>query len=210
MPLNIVDFPAAPECNGKQWSPSDENLLATLVAMVLIGRAQHAERVIRGALRRVVAVPEALSQQLHSELFPKPGANTHHRDGLLFEIIAWIVARMTAAPSDLISTPHLKSTQQGLDTLKVSFDPVTKDFVCAVVHEQKCTEYARNKFRDEVKRGTRMKVKLHSKLKSLEALGKYLGIFARANASKTMRAASAQSTPGEDAAAKIRALVKRS
>jgi phage terminase small subunit len=60
------------------------------------------------------------------------------------------------------------------------------------------------------KRGTRMKVKLHSKLKSLEALGKYLGIFARANASKAIRAASVQRTPGEDAAARLRALAKRS
>lgn len=60
------------------------------------------------------------------------------------------------------------------------------------------------------KRGTRMKVKLHSKLKSLEALGKYLGLFARANASNATRAALGQHVPREDAAAKIRALVKRS
>ena len=60
------------------------------------------------------------------------------------------------------------------------------------------------------KRGTRMKVRLHSKLKSLEALGKYLGIFARANASKATRAALGQGAPKEDAAAKIRALAKRS
>jgi len=60
------------------------------------------------------------------------------------------------------------------------------------------------------KRGTRTKVRLHSKLKSLEALGKYLGIFARANASKATRAALGQGAPKEDAAAKIRALAKRS
>ena len=37
------------------------------------------------------------------------------------------------------------------------------------------------------KRGTRLHVKLHSKLKSLEALGKYLGLFPRANAAKISR-----------------------
>ncbi|MGH7032621.1 MAG: terminase small subunit [Stellaceae bacterium] len=59
------------------------------------------------------------------------------------------------------------------------------------------------------KRGTRMKVKLHSKLKSLEALGKYLGLFQRANASPASRAA-ALVTSREDGAAKLRALLQRS
>ena len=58
------------------------------------------------------------------------------------------------------------------------------------------------------KRGTRMNVKLHSKLKSLEALGKYLGLFPRANASRASRLA-AQSLSGDGEAAKLRALLKR-
>jgi hypothetical protein len=38
MPLNTPDFPAAPECVGKQWTVLDDNALATVVALVLIGQ----------------------------------------------------------------------------------------------------------------------------------------------------------------------------
>lgn len=32
MPIDIIDFPATPECNGTQWSVADEERLATLTA----------------------------------------------------------------------------------------------------------------------------------------------------------------------------------
>ncbi len=49
MPVNVVDFPAAPECGGTQWVVANEDQLATLVGTVLVGRAQHAARVLQGA-----------------------------------------------------------------------------------------------------------------------------------------------------------------
>lgn len=150
MPLSIVEFPAGPECAGKQWSVLDEDQLATLAATVLIGRAQHAERILRGAQRHAVLLPDALKTQLRLQLHSAAGAATWHRDGLLFEIIAWIVAHLTATTNEVISTPHLKSTQQGLDTIKIGFDPVMRTLTKAVVHEQKCTEHARDEFRDKV------------------------------------------------------------
>jgi hypothetical protein len=39
---------------------------------------------------------------------------------------SWIAARLAAAPNEVISTPHLKATQQGLDTIKIGFDPVAQ------------------------------------------------------------------------------------
>ncbi len=128
----------------------DEDRLATLAALVLIGRAKHAEAIIDGAQRTVTLVPTALKEQLRTQLITAPGPLTYHRDGLLFEIISWVVARLTAQPNELISTPHLKSTQQGLDTLKIAFDPDARQLIRAVVHEQKCTEHARDEFRDRV------------------------------------------------------------
>src|SRR5258706_1333152 len=120
MPLNVPDFPALPECGGKQWSVLDEDQLATLVAVVLIGRAKHAESILRGTQQNITAVPDALKAQLRSQLVTSPGPLTYHRDGLLFEIISWIVACLTAGPNEFISTPHLTSTEQRLDTIKVS------------------------------------------------------------------------------------------
>ncbi len=150
MPLNLPNFPATPECGGKQWSVLDEDQLALLVAMVLIGRAKHAESVLAGSQQNFAVVPDAVKQQLQVQLHPAPGALTYHRDGLLFEIISWIAARITAAPDEVISTPHLKSTQQGLDKIKIGFDPVARTLTRVVSHEQKCTDQPRDQFRDKV------------------------------------------------------------
>jgi hypothetical protein len=150
MPLNVSNFPAAPECGGRQWAVLNEDQLASLVALVLVGRAKHAESVLAGTQRTVAVVPDALKGQLRRQLQTPDGALTYHRDGLLFEIISWIVARLTAAPDEVISTPHLKSTQQGLDTIKIGFDPVARTLTRVVVYEQKCTEHPRDEFRDKV------------------------------------------------------------
>jgi hypothetical protein len=132
------------------WAVIDEDQLATLAALVLIGRAKHAESVLAGTQRTVTLVPNALKEQLRRQLQTAAGPATYHRDGLLFEIISWIAALITAGPNELISTPHLKSTQQGLDTIKIGFDPTERNVTRVVVYEQKCTEHPRDQFRDEV------------------------------------------------------------
>jgi hypothetical protein len=70
--------------------------------------------------------PATMRTQIRSELFPAAGTPTFHRDGLLFEIICWLVARQQALPNELISEPHTKATQQGVDTIKVRFDEVAR------------------------------------------------------------------------------------
>jgi hypothetical protein len=155
MPLNLPDFPAIPECGGRQWSVLDEDALATIVALVLVGRAKHAENVLLGTQVKGAFVADALKEQLRRQLHPPEGALTWHRDGLLFEIISWIAARITGANDEVISTPHLKSTQQGLDTIKISFDPLARNITRVVIYEQKCTDHARDEFRDNVLRSFR-------------------------------------------------------
>jgi hypothetical protein len=150
MPLNVPNFPAAPQCGGKQWSVLDDDQLAAVVALVLIGRAKHAESVLTGTQQNVAFVADALKEQLRLQLQTPPGPLTYHRDGLLFEIISWVVARITGAANEVISTPHLKSTQQGLDTIKIGFDPVARNVTRVVIHEQKCTDHPRDEFRDNV------------------------------------------------------------
>ena len=152
MPLNIVDFPANPECGGTQWSVLDEDRLAMLTAMVLIGRAHMAVRVLAGTQSPAPAVtPAALKERLRVRLQTEPDTvQTYHRDGLLFEIITWLVTSMTAGQHEVVSEPHLASTRQGLDTIKISFDQGARTIDRAVIHEQKCTENARQLFLSDV------------------------------------------------------------
>jgi hypothetical protein len=152
MPLHAPNFPASPECSGKQWSVLDGDALATLVALVLVGRAKHAESVLVGTQINTAFVADALKEQLRRQLQTPEGPLTWHRDGLLFEIISWVAATITGGANEVISTPHLKSTQQGLDTIKIGFDPVTRQVTRVVIYEQKCTDNARKEFREQVLR----------------------------------------------------------
>lgn len=150
MSLAIADFPAAPECGGTQWTVTDENALATLVGSVLIGRAQHAARVLEGAQHNAVNTSVAQRNALHAQLHPANDATRWHRDGLLFEIICWLTAKMSAGPNDLVSDPHLSSTQQGADTIRIRFDQAARTLTLATICEQKCTTNPRTHFRDSV------------------------------------------------------------
>ena len=150
MPITVVDRAAEPHCGGLQWSIADVDTLATLAALVLVGRAQHAARVLGGALVLPVPTPAAMRAQIQSELLPVAGAPIYHRDGLLFEIICWLVARQRALPSEVISEPHTKATQQGVDTIKVRFDEASRQVIKATIYEYKCTTNARAQFRDHV------------------------------------------------------------
>lgn len=88
--------------------------------------------------------------QIRNELLPTTSAAIYHRDGLLFEIICWLVARQQALPNEVISEPHTKATQQGVDTIKVYFDEAARQLIKTTIYEYKCTTNARVQFRDHV------------------------------------------------------------
>jgi hypothetical protein len=150
MAIAVADRPAEPHCGGLQWSVSDLDALATLVALVLVGRAQHAANVLAGTLMVPALTTAAMRVQIRTELFPPAGPLIYHRDGLLFEIICWLVARQQSQPTEVISEPHTKATQQGMDTVKVRFDTDTRRLLATTIYEYKCTENARAQFRDQV------------------------------------------------------------
>jgi hypothetical protein len=150
MPVVVANFPTNPECGGAQWTIADESLLAYLTALVLVGRARQAARVLEGTqLVAVIANPQ-LKDALRAKLLVEGDQAIWHRDGLLFEIMAWLVAEMTAQKNEVVSEPHASSTQQGLDTLKIEFDPVSRNIVRAIIYEQKCTDNARQLFLTKV------------------------------------------------------------
>jgi len=129
---------------------SDENRLARLVALVLVGQSRHAEEVLRGTTSDASKVGVSVKKAVEQQLILSSGADPSHRDGLLFEIISWIATSTNAGPNEVVSPPHLSSTQQGTDTIKVSFDSTLRRLDRTTVHEQKCTTQPRKRFKDEV------------------------------------------------------------
>ncbi len=150
VPITINPMSALPQCEGEQWIVNAPDGLAHLVAHVLIGQAFHAELILEGTQLGSPKIKTELKAMLNKELHPKTDKGIEHRDGLLFEIICWIAARKSTTEEEKNDKPHLKSTNQGTDGVKVTIDPVTKTLNKATVYEYKCTIHARQKFQSQV------------------------------------------------------------
>lgn len=152
MPITITPTPVQPHCLGAVWTVEDADVLAEICAQILIGRSLHAASILDGVhpAGTPPIITAALKEKLRSELHPQNDPQTWHRDGLLFEIISWVAARISATPNEAIADPHLKATNQGTDCIKVTVDPATRTLARATVYEYKCTTNWRQLFAGEV------------------------------------------------------------
>lgn len=152
--MTLVVEPTAilPQCLGSVWTVADPDALAEVCAQILIGRALHAAMILDGVhpAGTPPIVSAALKEKLRLELHPQTDPKIWHRDGLLFEIISWVAARLTATVNDAISDPHLKATNQGTDCVKVTIDPGTRTLTRATIYEYKCTTNWRQLFSQDV------------------------------------------------------------
>ena len=75
---------------------------------------------LAGATLLALPTPDQMKAMIKRELFPAKAGAMVHRDGLLFEIICWLVAKQEAEAGEVLTEPHTKATRQGMDTLKVT------------------------------------------------------------------------------------------
>ncbi|MEO1211253.1 MAG: hypothetical protein AAFX78_17150 [Cyanobacteria bacterium J06638_20] len=150
--LTLTPAPSPPQCGGDVWNVNDLDSLAEISAQILIGRALHAAQILHGV--RPVGTPPiitaALKEKLRLELHPQTDQRIWHRDGLLFEIISWVAARISSTEDEAISDPHLKATNQGTDCVKVATNRDTRTLTRATVYEYKCTTNWRQLFAGDV------------------------------------------------------------
>jgi hypothetical protein len=150
MPITLSPMSALPQCEGEQWIVNVPDQLAHLVALVLVGQAFHASLILEKTQLGAPKIAASLKMELDKVLHPTTEKLIEHRDGLLFEIICWIAASKAKTGDEKIDYPHLKSTTQGTDGIKVSIDHQTKTLMKATVYEHKCTTHARQLFQSQV------------------------------------------------------------
>ncbi len=152
MPLTLTQAPSPPQCGGDVWSINDLDALAEISAQILIGRALHAAQILDGVHPRGTPpiITTSLKEKLRLELHPQTEPRIWHRDGLLFEIISWVAARISSTDDEAISDPHLKATNQGTDCVKIAINRDTHTLSCATVYEYKCTTNWRQLFAGDV------------------------------------------------------------
>lgn len=146
------------DVSGLNWEVANFQELAKIVAVIAVGQVVHAARILDQLEQNapVISIPQ-LNEAACEQLIIKSGLNPEqekaaraHRDGFLFECISWIATRQGADDRVFQKDPHISATSQGLDGLVVELEPMKAQIKTVTICEDKCTDYPRDKFRDEV------------------------------------------------------------
>ncbi len=156
--LNITDFPIDDDCVGSKWKVENEDQLARLIAIVVMGQAAQAAHIVDELLP---AAPAFTNEALKKEAVikftvqevaqtPRIGYPRIQRDGLIFEIISWIAAKQVSGEKCFLKDPHTSSTSQGLDGIMIELNEDGSEILKSTIFEDKCTDNPRDTFTQKV------------------------------------------------------------
>jgi hypothetical protein len=154
LPLATKAVAIDADCTGDRWNVQDEAELAKFVAIIAMGQAKEAARILAELASPAPAyVHEALIAEAKrrltvqdDDLRPRTGYPRQQRDGYMFEMISWIAARQTHGTNAYLKDPHHSATIQGLDGLMIEVEDATEVIVRTTIFEDKCTDHPRSKF----------------------------------------------------------------
>ncbi|OHY98776.1 MULTISPECIES: hypothetical protein [Halomonadaceae] len=156
--LEITGFPIDDDCVGSKWKVENEDQLARLIAIVVMGQAAQAAHIIDELLPAAPAFTnEALKEEAVIKFTvqevaqtPRMGYPRIQRDGLIFEIISWIAAKQVSGEKSFLKDPHTSSTSQGLDGIMIELNEDGSEILKSTIFEDKCTDNPRDTFTQKV------------------------------------------------------------
>lgn len=142
--LRLVGCDHDAVCHGYRWEVRDEPALAQLVAWTMQGHYRHAEHVLTQLAPGTLGTRPTVKQQAIRRLTlprntPLNSAVRWHRDGLVFQHIAWIAAVMEGGGCVAASFPHSRPADKGFDALLVPLANDGAALAGIVVCEEKAT-----------------------------------------------------------------------
>jgi hypothetical protein len=156
-PLAVEQVAVDANCIGSRWTVDDLNLLSRIVAIIAMGQAVHAARIINALLPVAPAIDDKALRANAKQRLKVTGtteeqqkARRYHRDGLIFEAISWIAAQQQTGGKALLRDPHVSSTTQGLDGLMIEMDEAGAEVKRATIFEDKCSENPDETFRYKI------------------------------------------------------------
>ena len=150
-PIQLEPFDHDPICFGFSWQIEDEDRLARVVAVLVLGYFQHAAQILQVLTTRdPVPPPEMIDAAIAKLRRPVVDALRWHRDGWVFQMISWIAARLAEGGNVVASAPQPRMADKGLDGLIIRLTPTGDDLECIIVCEDKASEDARRTVRDQV------------------------------------------------------------
>lgn len=135
-------------CEFREWVVDHQDELARLVAKMALGRASHVAKILSQSPTPEPKLQDAAIDEAIEKLTVKPGDDPWHRDGLVFQYISWITARIEH-PNARAVLPHQITASKGLDGLLVNLaGDLTVDSI--IVCEDKATDDPRGTVKDDV------------------------------------------------------------
>ena len=147
MPISFTKVEEEKCWFGSTWVIDDENELADLIARVAIGQSRVVERILRRTGDLPPGYPKGGFVGARELLTVSAGKDAYHRDGWVFQVVAWIAAHRFDDKA-LIRAPQMIKADKGLDGLIIQFDDAGIAHV--VICEEKATEHPRQKVQSAV------------------------------------------------------------
>ncbi len=169
---------ATTECDFSEWKISKKNRsrLIEVIAYLYLRQEENAQRVINALAphRRVskgkvaqnvvrkLTAPHAKDVELFLSGTDEEKASAKnrmetsviHRDGLLFQHISWIAARL-ALPNSYMTSPHVRQADKGFDGFIIELDANRTSVKRVVICEDKASKSPRNLINNNVWREIR-------------------------------------------------------
>lgn len=147
MPLSFTPISEKKLWFGSTWTVEDEDSLARLIARVAIGQSRIVEKILRDTNSKTSKYPKSGFKGARELLTVKAGADPYHRDGWMFQVIAWIASHCQDKKA-LIRPPQMILADKGLDGLIIKFKK--GNVAQVVICEEKATKNPRQTVRSEI------------------------------------------------------------
>ena len=119
------------------------------MALVAFGQHRHVQHILAETNYSKAASAENALEGARRLLKVPKGVDPFHRDGWLFQIMAWIAAHLQGQAS-LIAQPQMRHADKGFDGPHVHIDEGTRMVQSVIICEEKATERPRAEIRDSV------------------------------------------------------------
>ncbi|MCH5241945.1 MAG: hypothetical protein J1F67_05930 [Muribaculaceae bacterium] len=141
-------------CHDFEFEISNVDLLADYIVQIIQAHHQHVFNVLKGLSDKISPAnlyKDAILQQIRKlESRNKDEVTMYKVDGLLFQIISWIVlVKIHKDDNFIIRAPHLQLADHGFDGLAIKLTDQNKiDKI--IITEDKCTENDRSTIKQQV------------------------------------------------------------
>ncbi len=148
MPITLTPYTSGELCQGHTWVITNEDLLAQVVAKVLMGKQLHVEKILKGLSGSRVSFRDNVVNDAINKLTLEDNEDPYHRDGLIFQIFSWVTAHKSKSDTSVLRAPHLVKAQKGFDGLQININDGNVSDI--IIFEDKATENPRKTIREKV------------------------------------------------------------